>query len=236
MAMVAHLQARLKLYMDGPALALAGTLAEVHDCVDLVVLCWLVLGVGVAWRKGSLVLLSETPLLPGLGPSPPIRRESRAPAPGHLGPLESAVRSHAFQGTFRPNVVGAPRGVKRLLSLVNSDVVREGALWEAARAAWPGIFDFTQLTVNWNLSAVPHRDVVNRGDSWVMFFGEFVGGALVLEGGVRYREPGVWHRMMCTRVCPTWGLHNYVLNGCCEASLGARGLSQPLRVGIVPTP
>ena len=56
-AMLANLQARLQLYMDDPALSVAGDRASILATIDAVIVLWLVLGIKVAWRKGSLVFL-----------------------------------------------------------------------------------------------------------------------------------------------------------------------------------
>ena len=46
-------QARLQLYVDDPAITLKGTLAQQHAAIDLLTLWWLVLGIPLAWDKGS---------------------------------------------------------------------------------------------------------------------------------------------------------------------------------------
>ena len=78
-AMLANLQARFQLYMDDPALSVAGDRASILATIDAVIVLWLVLDSRVAWKKAALVFLGgETS---GLVP--------RRPSPGHTWGVSS---------------------------------------------------------------------------------------------------------------------------------------------------
>ena len=40
-----------------------------------------------------------------------------------------------------------------------------------------------------------HRDYANEGHSWIMWMGDFTGGALVFDDGTRVRGKRVWHKI-----------------------------------------
>ena len=50
---------RLQLYVDDPVLSGRGTKDRLYQLFDLVILWWLVLGIPLAWAKGSLTTRSE---------------------------------------------------------------------------------------------------------------------------------------------------------------------------------
>ena len=52
----------------------------------------------------------------------------------------------------------------------------------------------TRIVLNRNVQCERHCDS-NDGHSWIMFLGDFVGGALVFENGERVEEPRIWHRI-----------------------------------------
>ena len=129
----------------------------------------------------------------GLAPILPPTPVSETVSPELLRRLIAAVRAHGVKVTVtRTNVTDAPRRQGRLVDPILSEVVRSGPVWEACWATWDGPA-FSQVTLNRNLTCIPHRDGNNEGDSWVLFFGEFRGGALALEGGTRYLVSGMWH-------------------------------------------
>ena len=45
---------RSQLYVDDPAITVGGATADIHKKIDLLLLWWLVLGIPLAWKKGSL--------------------------------------------------------------------------------------------------------------------------------------------------------------------------------------
>ena len=46
---------RLQLYVDDPVVSMSGTELEIERSFDLIILWWLVLGVPLSWKKGSVV-------------------------------------------------------------------------------------------------------------------------------------------------------------------------------------
>ena len=50
------------------------------------------------------------------------------------------------------------------------------------------------FTINKNVTCYPHRDTANQGDTLIIFFGDYEGGALLTETGQRFEERLVWHR------------------------------------------
>ena len=57
-------------------------------------------------------------------------------------------------------------------------------------------FDFEFVTLNKFTDASQcehHKDTGNDGKSRLIMFGDFVGGALVLDDGREFREKSIWH-------------------------------------------
>ena len=50
------------------------------------------------------------------------------------------------------------------------------------------------FTINKNVTCYPHRDTANEGDTLIIFFWDYEGGALVTETGQRFEETRLWHR------------------------------------------
>ena len=57
---------RGQLYVDDTVLGLLGELHEIHTALDLAIVWWLLLGVPLAWNKGSLTLAAEPHLWIGV--------------------------------------------------------------------------------------------------------------------------------------------------------------------------
>ncbi|CAK0899805.1 unnamed protein product, partial [Prorocentrum cordatum] len=55
-AMLSASEGRLQLYVDDPAITLAGSDEGIHCNLDTVLGWWLALGLGLAWRKGVFTL------------------------------------------------------------------------------------------------------------------------------------------------------------------------------------
>ncbi len=54
--------------------------------------------------------------------------------------------------------------------------------------------DINSLQLNRNVQRAPHRDARNSSiKSYILCFGEFEEGALVLEDGRRFEQREVWH-------------------------------------------
>jgi hypothetical protein len=81
---------------------------------------------------------------------------------------------------------------------VESNVARNDAtdrlLVKALRAIAPEWWDDTRVILNRNVTCEKHRDG-NEGHSWVLWLGDFSGGALVFDSGERFTERGVWHKI-----------------------------------------
>ena len=60
----------------------------------------------------------------------------------------------------------------------------------------------TKFCLNRNVKCEKHRDHGNRGHSYVLFLGNFTGGALVFDDGTRFEEKYIWHKMDGT--IPHW--------------------------------
>ena len=72
---------------------------------------------------------------------------------------------------------------------------KEPALTEAIKTIAPECFgDETQIILNRNVQCKRHVDKTS-GYSHVCFFGDFEGGALCFEDGVRFTDKYVWHRL-----------------------------------------
>jgi hypothetical protein len=54
--------------------------------------------------------------------------------------------------------------------------------------------DDTRITLNINVCCQRHTDS-NKAHSWIIWFGNFIGGALVFDDGVRIDEKYTWHRI-----------------------------------------
>ena len=55
--------------------------------------------------------------------------------------------------------------------------------------------DETQILLNKNVTCKKHIDGNNAGHSYILWVGNFVGGALVFEDGVRLEEKNKWHKI-----------------------------------------
>ena len=83
------------------------------------------------------------------------------------------------------------------ISLLQSEVLpkREVALRGAIRAIAPEWWDDeTQVLVNKNVQCKKHIDA-NNGHSYVLWLGDFVGGALLFEDGTRLEDKYKWHKI-----------------------------------------
>ena len=63
---------------------------------------------------------------------------------------------------------------------------------EAIAPEWWG--DETQIVVNRNVQCARHVDA-NYGHSWILFLGDFTGGALVFESGDKLTQRRIWHKI-----------------------------------------
>ena len=81
-------------------------------------------------------------------------------------------------------------------ALVKSNLLRknEHELREAIRFIAPEWWDDeTQVILNHNVQCKRHKDS-NKEHSWIIFLGDFTGGALCFEDGTRVEEHYRWHK------------------------------------------
>ena len=72
---------------------------------------------------------------------------------------------------------------------------KEKELKEAIQYIAPEWFgDETQVILNNNVTCKRHKDS-NVGHSWIIFLGDFEGGALCFEDGTRLKQPYIWHKI-----------------------------------------
>ena len=87
---------------------------------------------------------------------------------------------------------------KTRLALVESNALgkSERLLREAIQLIAPEWWgDETKFTLNRNVQCEKHRDSGNRDHSYVLFLGDFTGGALLFEDGTRIEEKYKWHKI-----------------------------------------
>ena len=101
--------------------------------------------------------------------------------------LKDLVLKHRFTiNKMRTNInddVGyfGPKKKPFLIKGVYSNTVKAGRMLEIVQEMLPGA-GITELCQNKNVVCRPHKDKKNYGPSYVIYFGLFEGGALVLEG------------------------------------------------------
>ena len=54
--------------------------------------------------------------------------------------------------------------------------------------------DDTKIIINWNVERERHRDG-DDGLSWIIWLGDFTGGALVFGDGRRVEQKYTWHQI-----------------------------------------
>ena len=52
-----------------------------------------------------------------------------------------------------------------------------------------------QITLNKDLVCKRHRDHANKEHSWILWLGDFTGGALNFDDGTKVEGVGVWHEI-----------------------------------------
>ena len=113
--------------------------------------------------------------------------------------LKALVFNHRFTiNKIRINInadVGyfGPKKKPFLIKGVYSNTVKEGRMLEIVQEMLPEA-SITEVCLNKNVVCSPHKDKKNFGQSYILFLGEFEGGALVLEEiKKRYEEKEMWH-------------------------------------------
>ena len=87
---------------------------------------------------------------------------------------------------------------KTKLALVESNALgkSERLLREAIQLTAPEWYgDETKFCLNRNVQCKKHKDGGNRDHSYVLFLGDFTGGALLSEDGTRIEEKYKWHKI-----------------------------------------
>ena len=97
--------------------------------------------------------------------------------------------------------IAAPEDIRQSgkvrVALVSSNCVKkekEPKLYEAIREAAPEWWEDVRITVNKDVVAQRHRDG-NAGYSWILWLGDFTGGELNFDDGMRIEKKGVWHKI-----------------------------------------
>jgi len=83
---------------------------------------------------------------------------------------------------------------------INSNVLnkreKEPELYDAIRDIAPEWWgDDTQITLNKDLVCKRHRDHANKEHSWILWLGDFTGGALNFDDGTKVEGKGEWHKI-----------------------------------------
>ena len=109
--------------------------------------------------------------------------------------LESLVRKFKFTSNRnRTNLGGETMfygNRKCLVKGIYSNTRKQGEILEHVRSMLGP--DINAVCINKNVLCGAHRDKKNCNVSYICFFGDFTGGALVLEDGRRFEEKFVWH-------------------------------------------
>ena len=84
------------------------------------------------------------------------------------------------------------------IAMIQSEVLhqKEAKLWEAIKAIAPDWWgdEETQVLLNKNVTCKKHTDG-NNGYSYILWLGDFSGGALLFEDGTRLEQHHVWHKV-----------------------------------------
>jgi hypothetical protein len=102
---------------------------------------------------------------------------------------------------LRTNIVSSDKiemWKKTRLARVESNALgkSERLLKEAIQLTAPEWWDDeSKITLNRNVKCERHKDGGNRNHSYVLFLGDFTGGALLFEDGTRIEEKHKWHKI-----------------------------------------
>ena len=96
--------------------------------------------------------------------------------PDQVEVIKKTKRAH-----LASNVLGGATTDKLLRSAI-----------EAIAPEWWG--DETHIVVNRNVQCARHTDA-NDGHSWILFLGDFTGGARVFDTGDRVTQRRIWHKI-----------------------------------------
>ena len=89
---------------------------------------------------------------------------------------------------------GKVRVAKVLLNVLNKRE-KEPELYDAIKEIAPEWWgDETQITLNKDLVCKRHRDHANKEHSWILWLGDFTGGALNFDDGTKIEGKREWHK------------------------------------------
>ena len=117
--------------------------------------------------------------------------------------VEELLRSRKWaKDCLRTNIAQPEQIISRgkekkvKIALVKSNLLgkKEVELREAIKYIAPEWWDEeTQVILNHNVQCKRHKDS-NKEHSWIIFMGDFTGGALVFDDGTRFEEHYKWHK------------------------------------------
>ena len=86
--------------------------------------------------------------------------------------------------------------VAKIYSNVLNNRDKEPELYDAIKDVSPEWWgDDIQITLNKDLVCKRHRDHANKEHSWILWLGDFTGGALNFDDGTKVEGKGVWHKI-----------------------------------------
>jgi len=86
--------------------------------------------------------------------------------------------------------------IARIYSNVLNDRKKEPELYDAIKAVAPEWWGAdTQITLNKDLVCKRHRDHGNKEHSWILWLGDFTGGALHFDDGKVVEGKREWHKI-----------------------------------------
>ena len=105
-------------------------------------------------------------------------------------PKENALRTNVQKDAPKRTL---PNGRKILAKPIRSQALKTGPIFQAVKKMQPWA---TQITLNKNFASQAHRDKKNQGRSAIALFGNFTGGALMIQetqGLRKITEKKKWH-------------------------------------------
>ena len=110
--------------------------------------------------------------------------------------LEDLVKKHKFTSNRNRKNISNGAQVKYgnrscLVKGILSNTLRKGPILELCQEMLGS--QITCVCLNKNVQCARHVDKNNVGESYVCYFGDFSGGALILENGKRFEGKGKWH-------------------------------------------
>ena len=108
-------------------------------------------------------------------------------------------RKHCLRvNVAQPEDISISGSVKaaRIYSNVLNKREKEPELYDAIKEVAPEWWgDDAQITFNKDLVCKRHKDHGNKEHSWILWLGDFAGGALNFDDGAKVEGKGVWHKI-----------------------------------------